>query len=98
MADARLCPCGKPAEHVNADPDSQDWACRIPERPAPAERLWVLVGNLDDLEYAIADYIYRYGQHLPGVNSDTIAGTPVAAANMAMTVIRKNVRRVTIGE
>lgn len=27
---ADLCKCGKPAEHVNADPDSQEWSCRVP--------------------------------------------------------------------
>lgn len=27
------CPCGKPAEHVTADPDSDEWACLAP-RPA----------------------------------------------------------------
>lgn len=25
-----LCVCGKPAAHVNADPDEADWACRVP--------------------------------------------------------------------
>ena len=24
-----LCSCGKPLEHLNADPDSADWACRV---------------------------------------------------------------------
>lgn len=53
----------------------------------------ILVGDLGWLEFAIADYIVRWGQHLPGVHPDTIAGTPTAVANMAMTVIRKNLRR-----
>jgi hypothetical protein len=26
----RTCQCGKPAEHVQADPDSQEWACLVP--------------------------------------------------------------------
>jgi hypothetical protein len=26
-----LCPCGKPAAHRHADPDSADWACRVPD-------------------------------------------------------------------
>jgi len=25
-----LCPCGKPADHVDADPAGPDWACRVP--------------------------------------------------------------------
>lgn len=50
----------------------------------------VLVGDLNVLEYAIADYIVRWGQHLDGVDGESIAGTPCAVANMAMTVIRKN--------
>lgn len=54
-------------------------------------RRHVLIGDLDGLEYAIADYIVRWGQHLDGVNGDTIAGLPCAVANMAMTVIRKNI-------
>lgn len=34
-----LCKCGKPASHLNADPDSQEWTCRMPQptRPTPAE-------------------------------------------------------------
>lgn len=24
------CPCGKPRAHLDADPDSQEWACRVP--------------------------------------------------------------------
>lgn len=50
----------------------------------------ILQGDLNALEYAIADYIVRWGQHLPGVHADTIAGTPCSVANLAMTVIRKN--------
>lgn len=29
-ATSTLCACGKPAVHVDADPDSSDWACRVP--------------------------------------------------------------------
>lgn len=54
------------------------------------ERAWML-GDLDEIESAIVWYIHRWGQHLPGVWPDTAAGTPVATANMAGTVIRKNV-------
>lgn len=25
-----LCPCGKPSAHLGADPDSSEWACRVP--------------------------------------------------------------------
>lgn len=60
--------------------------------------VWTLRGDLDGIEYAIADYIWRSGQHLDGVNPDSIAGVPVATANMAMTVIRKNVTRVGSGQ
>ena len=24
-----FCPCGKPADHTGADPDSPEWACRV---------------------------------------------------------------------
>lgn len=30
LVPAGLCACGKPATHVNADPDDADWACRVP--------------------------------------------------------------------
>jgi hypothetical protein len=53
---------------------------------------WHLTGDLEWLEFAISDYIVRWGQHLPGV--EDYAGIPTAVANMAMTVIRKNIRRV----
>lgn len=55
------------------------------------QRRHILQGNLDTLEYAIADYIQRWGAHLDGVTPGSIAGTPCAVANMAMTVIRKNI-------
>lgn len=55
-----------------------------------AQRRHVLAGDLDALEFAIADYIVRWGQHLDGVG-DSITGLPCAVANMAMTVIRKNI-------
>lgn len=51
----------------------------------------VLQGDLEGLEFAIANYIARWGQHLDGVHPGSLAGTPVAVANMAMTVIRKNI-------
>ena len=52
----------------------------------------VLHGDLDWLEYAIADYIAKWGEHLTGRPYDgNIAGIPCATANMAMTVIRKNI-------
>lgn len=63
-------------------------------RRALMDPLWLLRGNLDSLEFAIADHIQRYGQHLPGVQRHTTAGVPTAAANMAMSVIRKNVQRI----
>lgn len=56
----------------------------------------VLEGDLNHLEYAIADYIARWGEHFTGrpyldqFGGPAIAGLPVAAANMAMTVIRKS--------
>lgn len=61
---------------------------------ARREPQWLLSGDLEWLEYAIADYVWRWGQHLPGVHRDHSAGVPVAVANMAMTVIRKNVQRI----
>lgn len=55
----------------------------------------VLVGDLHYLEYAIADYIAKWGEHLTGRPymgefGPAIAGMPTSVANMAMTVIRKN--------
>lgn len=51
----------------------------------------VLRGDLGWLEYAIADYIARRGEHLTGRPYDgSTAGIPCATANMAMSVIRKN--------
>ena len=51
----------------------------------------VLLGDLDTLEFAIADYIARWGEQWTGRRYDgNIAGLPCAVANMAMTVIRKN--------
>lgn len=61
---------------------------------ATASPKWLLTGDLDTLEGMIADYVWNYGQHLPGVRPEGIAGTPVAVANMAMSVIRKNISRV----
>lgn len=59
------------------------------------ERRHILVGGLDWLEYAIADYVAKWGEHLTGKPyigefGPNIAGMPTAVANMAMTVIRKN--------
>jgi hypothetical protein len=59
------------------------------------QRRHVLVGDLDALEYAIADYVAKWGEHLTGRPyldefGPNIAGLPCAVANMAMTVIRKN--------
>lgn len=59
------------------------------------EQRHVLVGDLDWLEYAIADYVAKWGEHLTGVPyqgefGTNLAGMPTAVANMAMTVIRKN--------
>lgn len=34
---ALFCNCGKPASHVDADPDGPDWACRVGHRPAPGD-------------------------------------------------------------
>lgn len=52
----------------------------------------VVQGELDWLEFAIADYIAKWGEHLTGRPYDgNIAGLPCAVANMAMTVIRKNI-------
>lgn len=64
---------------------------------ARREPLWLLMGDLDGLESDIAQYIRARGQHLPGVRPDSIAGVPVATANMAMSVIRRNVRRFGMG-
>jgi len=55
------------------------------------QRRHVLAGDLEWMEYAIADYIRLWGRHLDGVDGSTIAGLPCAVANMAMTVIRKNI-------
>lgn len=65
-------------------------------RRALMDPLWLLRGDLNTLEYAIADYVQRWGQHLPGVERHTTAGVPVAVANMAMAVIRKNVQRIDL--
>lgn len=52
----------------------------------------VVQGDLDWLEYAIADHVAKYGEHLTGRPYDgNIAGIPCAVANMAMSVIRKNI-------
>lgn len=58
---------------------------------------WELIGDLEWLEYAIADYIAKYGEHFTGQLyigefGPNIAGIPCAAANMAMSVIRKNIK------
>lgn len=56
----------------------------------------ILAGDLGWLEYAIADYVARWGEHFTGepyldeFGGPNIAGIPTAVANMAMTVIRKN--------
>lgn len=55
----------------------------------------VLCGDLEALEYAIADYVAKWGQHFTnkpymGEGGPNIAGMPTAVANMAMTVIRRN--------
>ena len=61
------------------------------------ERRHILCGDLDNLEYAIADYVAKWGEHLTGqpyldeFGGPNIAGIPCAVANMAMTVIRKNI-------
>ena len=59
------------------------------------ERRHILVGDLDALEHAIADYVAKWGEHLTGQPyqgefGTNLAGIPCAVANMAMTVIRKN--------
>lgn len=59
------------------------------------ERRHILCGDLDALEFAIADYVAKWGQHITGQPyqgeyGTNIAGIPYAVANMAMTVIRKN--------
>lgn len=63
------------------------------ERPANRH---VVEGDLNWLEYAIADYVAQWGTNFTGQPymgkfGPNIAGLPVAVANMAMTVIRKNV-------
>ena len=60
---------------------------------------WMLTGDLDWLEYAMADYMAKWGEHFTGVPYEgefgvNLAGIPTAFANMAMTVIRKNVQPV----
>lgn len=37
--DASTCACGKPLSHVDADPDSAEWACRVPD-PESMLRGW----------------------------------------------------------
>ena len=61
-----------------------------------SDKRHVLAGDLDWLEYAIADYVAKWGEHLTGQPyqgefGTNIAGIPCAVANMAMTVIRKNI-------
>jgi hypothetical protein len=63
-------------------------------RRALLDPLWLLRGDLDALESAMAHYMWEWGQHLPGVHEDTSAGAPTAFANMAMSVIRRNVQRI----
>jgi hypothetical protein len=60
-----------------------------------AQPLWLLTGDLEWLEYATADYIAKWGTQWTGRPYDgNTAGLACAVANMAMTVIRKNIRRV----
>lgn len=60
------------------------------------ERRHILTGDLEWLEYAIADYVAKWGEHLTGrpyrdeFGGPNIAGLPCSVANMAMTVIRKS--------
>jgi hypothetical protein len=66
---------------------------------ASPEPTHTLVGDLGWLEYAIADYIAKWGEHWTGRPylgefGPNIPGMPTAMANMAMTVIRKNLADV----
>lgn len=51
--------------------------------------------DFDLFEYAVADYVAKWGEHLTGKPyqdpkfGPNIAGIPVAVANMAGTVLRK---------
>lgn len=56
----------------------------------------VLCGDLEGLEFAIADYVAKWGQHFTGQPymgefGPNLAGMPTGVANMAMTVIRKSI-------
>lgn len=69
---------------------------QTPDVVTVQERRHILVGDLEALEYAIADYVAKWGEHLTGqpyldeFGGPNIAGIPCSVANMAMTVIRKN--------
>lgn len=65
------------------------------------EEAYALVGDLGWLEYAIADYIAKWGENWTGKPylgefGPNIPGMPTAMANMAATVVRKNIRRVRV--
>lgn len=68
----------------------------IPDTATVQEKRHILVGDLEALEYAVADYVAKWGTNLTGkpyldeFGGPNIAGIPCAVANMAMTVIRKN--------
>jgi hypothetical protein len=80
--------------------DDRNWV--TPDADPPPEvavtrdqKARVLVGDLGWLEYAIADYVAKWGtnwtgQPYMGEFGPNLAGMPTAVANMAMTVIRKN--------
>lgn len=35
-----LCPCGKAAGHINAHPDTTEWACRVPVEAVGGKPIW----------------------------------------------------------
>ena len=47
-----LCPCGKPAAHINAPADSEEWACRVPE---PVAVPFVAIGAGEEAPWAGLD-------------------------------------------
>lgn len=61
-----------------------------------ARQRHVLTGDLEGLEFAIADYVAKWGQNWTGKPyigefGPNLGGMPTAVANMAMTVIRKSI-------
>lgn len=48
------CSCGKPLEHLAADPESQEWACRVPSVDRMTGRIEVADAPRATVDEAIA--------------------------------------------